>query len=81
MKVLVLAIFGGGEWVFGLSDFTEKIVQISDLANILHRFVILLIQWIADLSNILAWIVDLACNLVRILDCDSPPPNILTSLI
>ena len=31
---------------------------------------ILLIQWIADLSNILARIVDLACNLVRILDCD-----------
>ena len=23
-----------------------------------------------DLCNILAWIVDLACNLVRILDCD-----------
>jgi hypothetical protein len=31
---------------------------------------ILLIQRIADLSNILAWIMDLACNLVRILDCD-----------
>ena len=31
---------------------------------------ILLIQRIADLSNILARIVDLACNLVRILDCD-----------
>ena len=31
---------------------------------------ILLIQQIADLSNILARIVDLACNLVRILDCD-----------
>ena len=31
---------------------------------------ILLIQQIADLSNILPWIVDLACNLVRILDCD-----------
>jgi hypothetical protein len=30
---------------------------------------ILLIQRIADLSNILARIVDLACNLVRILDC------------
>ena len=27
-------------------------------------------QRIADLSNILARIVDLACNLVRILDCD-----------
>jgi hypothetical protein len=33
-------------------------------------FRILLIQRIADLSNILARIVDLACNLVRILDCD-----------
>ena len=31
---------------------------------------ILSIQRIADLSNILAQIVDLACNLVRILDCD-----------
>jgi hypothetical protein len=31
---------------------------------------ILLIQGIADLSNILPRIVDLACNLVRILDCD-----------
>ena len=31
---------------------------------------ILLIQRIADLSNILARIVDFACNLVRILDCD-----------
>ena len=30
---------------------------------------ILLIQRFADLSNILARIVDLACNLVRILDC------------
>ena len=33
-------------------------------------FPILLIQRIADLSNILSRIVDLACNLVRILDCD-----------
>ena len=31
---------------------------------------ILLIQRIADLSNILARILDLACNLVWILDCD-----------
>ena len=31
---------------------------------------ILLIQRIADLSNIWARIVDLACNFVRILDCD-----------
>jgi hypothetical protein len=31
---------------------------------------ILLIQRIADLSNILSQIVDLACNLVWILDCD-----------
>ena len=31
---------------------------------------ILLIQRIADLSNILARIVDFACNLDRILDCD-----------
>jgi hypothetical protein len=33
-------------------------------------FRILLIQRIADLSNILARVVDLACNLVRIPDCD-----------
>ena len=33
-------------------------------------FRILLMQRIADLSNILARIVDLACNLDRILDCD-----------
>jgi hypothetical protein len=31
---------------------------------------ILLLQRITDLSNILARIVDLACNLVLILDCD-----------
>jgi hypothetical protein len=30
----------------------------------------ILIQRIADLSNIWARIVDLACTLVRILDCD-----------
>ena len=61
----------GNRWgVNRLSDFTEKIVRISDLANILHVFAILLIQRIVDLCNILAWIVDLACNLVRILDCD-----------
>jgi hypothetical protein len=53
-----------------LSDFTEKIVKISDLANIYTDLRFLLIQRIADLSNILARIVDLACNLVRILDCD-----------
>jgi hypothetical protein len=42
-----------------------------DLENILHGFADgLLIQRIADLSNILAQIVDIACNLVRILDCD-----------
>jgi hypothetical protein len=33
-------------------------------------FRILLIQRIADLSNILTQIVDLVCNLVRIPDCD-----------
>jgi hypothetical protein len=62
---------GGGEEGFGSSDFTENIVRILDLANILHTDLwILLIQRIADLSNILARIVDLACNLVCILDCD-----------
>ena len=34
---------GGGGEVFGLSDFTEKIVRILDLANILNGF--------ADLIN------------------------------
>jgi hypothetical protein len=41
-----------------------------DLANILHGFSDLINERIADLSNILARIVDFACNLVRILDCD-----------
>jgi hypothetical protein len=53
------------------SDFKEKIFRISDLANILHGFAdLIIIQRIADISNILARIVDLACNLVGILDCD-----------
>ena len=48
----------------------KKLFGFRILANILHGLRILLIQRIADLSNILARIVDLACNLVRILDCD-----------
>jgi hypothetical protein len=61
--------------IFKLSSLvqynTEKIVRISVLANILHGFLrILSIQRIADLPNISARIVDLACNLVRIVDSD-----------
>ena len=36
----------------------------------MHLRILLIIQRIADLYNILARIVDLACNLVQILDCD-----------
>jgi hypothetical protein len=46
----------------------KKIVLILDLANILHRFADLINT--VDWSNILAQIVDFACNLVRILDCE-----------
>ena len=55
---------------------TEKIVRISDLANVLHGFRILLIQQIADLSNILARIADFASNLGGSADLYTPihPP-------
>jgi hypothetical protein len=53
-----------------LSDSAEKIVRISNLANILHGFADLINTADCGLSNILARIVDFACNLVRILDCD-----------
>ena len=61
---------GGGEEYSRFSDrlILQKIVRILDLANILLGFADLFNT--ADLSNILARIVDLACNLVRILDCD-----------
>ena len=57
---------GGGGWIgFQIVGIHRKIWRMfyTDLR-------ILLIQRIADLSNIFARIVDLACNLVRILDCD-----------
>ena len=58
--------------LFGSSDFTEKIVRISDLSNVLHGFRILLIQQIADLSNILAPIADFASNLGGSADLGGP---------
>jgi hypothetical protein len=54
---------------FGSSDFTEKI-RIRIWRIFYTNLRILLIQRIEDLSNILARIVGLVCNLVRILDCD-----------
>jgi hypothetical protein len=41
-----------------------------DLAKIIHGFADLINTAVAALSNILARIVDLACNLVQIMDCD-----------
>ena len=70
---MISYIVGAGEQVFGSSDFTEKIVWILDLANILQYSglrIYFIVQRIGDLSNIFAQIVDLACNLIRILDCD-----------
>jgi hypothetical protein len=59
---------GGGGGGFRIVGFRRKKVRILDLVNILHGFADLINT--ADLSNILARIVDFACNLVRILDCD-----------
>ena len=65
---------GGGGW--GVNRFSDRRISQKKLFvfRIWRIFYtdlrILLIQRIADLSNILARIVDLACNLVRILDCD-----------
>jgi hypothetical protein len=61
---------GGG----GVNRFPDNRISQKKLFGFRRIFYtdlrILLIQWIADLSNILARIVDLTCNLVRILDCD-----------
>ena len=75
---LILNLFtligGGGEG--GVNRFSDRRISQKKLFGfrIWRIFYtdlrILLIQRIADLSNILARIVDLACNLVRILDCD-----------
>ena len=65
-------IYGGG----GVNRFSDRQILLKKLFGfwIWQIFYtdlrILLIQRIADLSNILARIVDFACNLVRILDCD-----------
>ena len=75
---LILNLFtliGGGE-EGGVNRFSDRRISQKKLFGfrIWRIFYtdlrILLIQRIADLSNILARIVDLACNLVRILDCD-----------
>jgi hypothetical protein len=60
----------------GVNKFSDRRISQKNLFGFWIRRVfytdlrILLIQRISDLSNILARIVDLACNLVRILDCD-----------
>jgi hypothetical protein len=59
---------GGGWTGFRIVGFHRK--NCSNFGSGEYFTRILLIQRIADLSNILARIVDLACNLVRILDCD-----------
>jgi hypothetical protein len=53
---------------FRIVAFRQKIVRILRIFYTDLR--VLLIQRIADLSNFLARIVDFACNLVWILDCD-----------
>ena len=67
---IVMGAGGGMNRVFGWSDFTEKLFGFQIWRIFYTDLRILLIQRIADLSNILARIVDVACNLVRILDCD-----------
>ena len=65
--------WGGGGGVNRFSDrrISQKKLFGFRIWRIFYTdFRILLIQRIADLSNILSRIVDLACNLVRILDCD-----------
>jgi hypothetical protein len=67
---------GGGGGGRGLNRFSDRRISQKQLfgfriCRIFYTdFPILLIQRIADLSNILSGIVDLACTLVRILDCD-----------
>jgi hypothetical protein len=67
---------GGGGGGGGVNRFSDRRISQKKLFGfrIWRIFYtdlwILLIQRIADLSNILARIVDLACRLVRILDCD-----------
>jgi hypothetical protein len=67
---------GGGGGGGGMNRFSDRRISQKKLFGfwIWRIFYtdlpILLIQRIADLSNVLARIVNLTCNLVRILDCD-----------
>jgi hypothetical protein len=62
---------GGGVNRFSDSRISQKKLFGFRIWRIFYTDLrILLIQRIADLSNILARIVDSACNLVWILDCD-----------
>ena len=78
--VFKIASIGGGEGGGGVNRFSDrrisqkKFVRITDLANVLHGFRILLIQKIADLSNILARIADFASNLGGFVYSYSLPP-------
>ena len=68
---MLILIRGGGVNRFSDRRISQKKLFGYRIWQIFYTdFRILLIQRIADLSNILARIVDLACNLVRILDCD-----------
>jgi hypothetical protein len=67
---------GGGGGGGGVNRFSDRRISQKKLFGFRIWLIFytdlrfLLIQQIADLSNILARIVDFACNLVRILDCD-----------
>jgi hypothetical protein len=60
----------------GVNRFSDHQIPLKKLFGFWIRQIfytdlrLLLIQWIVDLSNTLARIVDFACNLVRILECD-----------
>ena len=61
---------GGGNRFLDRRISQKKLVGFRIWRIFYTDFRILLIERIADLSNISARIVDLACNLVRIPDCD-----------
>ena len=70
-KKTLLHLGGGGVNRFSYRPISKKKLFGFRIWRIFYTDLrILLIKRIADISNILARIVDLACNLVRILDCD-----------
>ena len=63
-------LWGGGDRFSDRPISQKKLFGIRIWRIFYTYLLILLIQRIADLSNILVRIVNLACNLVRIVDCD-----------